>query len=62
MLEELLAAEELVIGVLHPALAQLLIGEVVGVFENGKPRHQPRRQRRAAKLILINRAKPLLEE
>ena len=43
VLEELLAAEELVIGVLHPALAQHFIGEVVGVLEDRKPRHQPRR-------------------
>ena len=34
VLEELLAAEELVIGVLHPALAQHLVGEVVGVLED----------------------------
>ena len=39
VLEELLAAEELVIGVLHPALAQDLVGEVVSVLEDRKPRH-----------------------
>ena len=39
VLEELLAAEELVIGVLYPPLAQHLVGEVVGVLENGQPRH-----------------------
>jgi hypothetical protein len=37
MLEELLAAEELIIGVLDPALAQNLVGQVVGVFEDRKP-------------------------
>ena len=43
VLEELLAAEELVIGVLYPALAQDLIGEVVGVLEDRQSRHQSRR-------------------
>ncbi len=40
VLEELLSAEELKIGVLDPALTQHLIGEVVHVLENGEPRHQ----------------------
>jgi hypothetical protein len=62
MLEELLAAEELVIGVLQPALAQHLIGEVVGVLEDSKPRHQSRRQRWPAGLVLIDRAELLLQE
>ena len=62
MLEELLAAEELVIGVLQPALAQHFIGEVVGVLEDGQSRHQPRRQRRPARLVLVDRAEPFLEE
>ena len=62
MLEELLTAEELVIGVLYPALAQRLVGEVVGVLEDGKPRHQSRRQWWPAWLVLIDRAEPLLEE
>ncbi|MBB6301320.1 hypothetical protein GGE67_001929 [Rhizobium leucaenae] len=62
MLEELLAAEELVIGVLQPAFAQDLIGEVVGVLEDRQPRHQPRRQRRPARLVLIDRAEPLFEK
>jgi hypothetical protein len=39
MLEELLAAEELVIGVLDPTFAQHLVGEVVGVLEDRQPRH-----------------------
>ena len=42
VLEELLAAEELIIGVLHPAFAQHLIGEVVSVLEDCKPHHQAR--------------------
>src|SRR5438477_2469538 len=62
MLEELLAAEELVIGVLDPALAQHLVGEVVGVLEDRKPRHQPRRQWRPAGLVLVDRSEFLLEE
>jgi hypothetical protein len=62
MLEELLATEELVIGVLQPALAQYLIGEVVGVLEDGQARHQARRQWWPAGLIIIDRAELLLEE
>ena len=56
VLEELLAAEELVIGVLDPALAQHLVGEVIGVLEDGQPRHQSRRQRRAAGIIRVDLA------
>jgi hypothetical protein len=37
MLEELLAAEELVIRVLDPALAQHLVGQVVGVLRIASP-------------------------
>ena len=58
MLEELLPAEELIIGVLHPARAQLLVGEIVGVFEDGQPRHQPRRQRRLARAVTVDFAEP----
>ncbi len=54
MLEELLPAEELVIGVLDPALAQDLVGEVVGVLEDREPRHQPRRQRRTAGPVRVD--------
>ena len=62
MLEELLAAEQLVIGVLDPARAQLLVGEIMHVLEDRQPRHQPRWQRRMADLVGIDRAEPLLEE
>ena len=62
MLEELLAAEELVIGVLDPALAQHLVGEVVGVLEDGQSRHQSRRQWRAARIIGVDRPKLPLQE
>ena len=62
VLEDLLAAEQLVIGVLDPACAQILVGEIVHVLEDRKPRHQPRRQRRMADLVGIDRAEPLLEK
>src|SRR5215471_15606667 len=38
--------EVLEIRVLHPSLAQRLVGEVVHMLENEQPGHQPRRQRR----------------
>ena len=60
--EELLAAEELEIRVLDPALAELLVGQVVRVLEDRQPRHQPRRQRRLAGLVRIDRAEPLLQK
>src|SRR6185295_19109667 len=59
---KLLAAEVLVIGVLDPPLAHRLVAEVVGVFENGEPRHQPRRQRRLAGAILVNLAEFLFQK
>ena len=62
MAEELLAAEQLVIRVLDPALAQHLVREVVHVLEDRQPRHQPRRQRRAAGRIRIDGSELLLEE
>src|SRR4051812_49035157 len=62
MLEELLAAEELVIGVLDPTLAQHLVGEVVGVLEDRQPRHHPRRQRRPPGIIGVDLAEPLFQE
>jgi hypothetical protein len=62
VLEELLAAEELVIGVLDPALAQHFVGQVVGVLEDRQPRHQSRRQWRAARIIGVNRPKLPFQE
>jgi len=41
VLEELLAAEELEIGVLEPAIAQRLVGEIVHVLEDGEAGHEP---------------------
>ena len=62
MLEELLAAEQLVIGILDPARAQILVGQIMHMLEDRKPRHQPRRQRRMPDLVAIDRAEPPLEE
>src|SRR5258708_17466069 len=57
MLEELLAAEVLEVRVLHPAIAQSLVGKVIRVLEDRQPRHQPRRQRRLARLFAVHRTK-----
>src|ERR1700730_17004236 len=62
VLEELLPAEVLVIRVLDPQFTQHLGAEVVGVLENRKPRHQPRRQRRPAAAIGIYRAEFLFQK
>src|SRR6516162_8855094 len=56
MLEKFLAAEVLEVRVLHPAIAQSLVGKVVSVLEDRKARHQPRRQRRLARLVGVDRA------
>jgi hypothetical protein len=40
--EAQLAAEVLVIGVLHPARAEHLVGEVLGMLEDEEAGHQPR--------------------
>lgn len=55
--KELLAAQVLKVGVLHPALAQRLVGQVERVLQNGQPRHQPRRQWRHASSVRIDRPK-----
>src|ERR1700680_3273965 len=54
VLEKFLAAEVLVIRVLDPQFTHDLVAEVIGVLENGEPRHQPRRQRRLAWAIAVN--------
>ena len=48
VLEELLDAEELEIGVIyyHPAITHRLVGEIMHVFEDRDARHQMLRQRR----------------
>jgi hypothetical protein len=62
VLEKLLPAEVLVIRVLEPQFAHHLVAEVVGVFDDRKPRHQTRRQRRLAWAILVNGAEFLLQK
>src|SRR3954462_99339 len=62
MLEKLLAAEVLVIGVLDPALAQHLVGEVVGVLEDRQPRHQSCRQRWLAGAVRVDRSELLFQK
>src|SRR5262245_52560960 len=62
MLEKLLAAEVLEVRILHPAIAQSLVGKVVGVLEDRQPRHQPRRQWRLARLVGVDRPKRLLQK
>jgi hypothetical protein len=62
VLEELLAAEVLVIGVLDPALAQHFIRKVISVLEDGQPRHQSRRQWRLAGIIRVDLAEAPFQE
>src|SRR5258707_13413624 len=62
MLEELLAAEVLEVRVLPPAIAQSLVGKVIRVLEDRQPRHQPRRQRRLARLVGVDRPERLLQK
>src|SRR5262249_34901459 len=62
VLEKLLTAEILEVRVLHPAIAQSLVGKVVSVLEDRQPRHQPRRQRRLARFVGVDRPEPLLQK
>src|SRR6516165_7059586 len=62
MLEKLLAAEVLEIRVLHPAIAQSLVGKVVAVLEDRQPCHQPRRQRRLARLVRVDRTESFFQK
>jgi hypothetical protein len=62
MLEKLLAAEVLEVRVLHPAIAQSLVGKVVSVLEDCQSRHQPRRQRRLTRLVGVDRPEPLFQK
>src|SRR2546430_1866807 len=50
--------EVLEIWVLHPSLAQRLVGEVVHMFENEQPGYQPRRQRRLPRSQPTYRTEP----
>jgi hypothetical protein len=62
VLEELLAAEQLKIGVLDPAFAQGLVGEIVHVLQDREAGHQPRRQGRTPGNVGVNRAEALLQK
>src|SRR5262245_51355482 len=62
MLERFLAAEVLEVRVLHPAIAQSLVGKVVSVLEDRQPRHQPRRQRRLTRLVGVDCPEPLFQK
>src|SRR6185312_13235283 len=42
--------------------AQILVGEIVHMLEDRKPRHQSRRQRRMSSLVRIDGAEPPLEK
>ena len=60
--KELFATEELIIGIFDPALAQNLVREIVHVFEDGEPGHQPRGQRRASRNVGVDRAEAFFEK
>src|SRR5215467_9494161 len=62
MLKELFAAEVVIIRVLHPALAQRLVGEVVHVLDDGEPRHQSCREWRMTWLLGVDLAEPSLQK
>ena len=62
VLEEFLAAQQLVIRVFQPALAQHLVRQIVHVFEDRQAGHQSRRQRRPARDVAVDRSQLLLEE
>src|SRR5260221_14644863 len=62
MLEELLAAEVREVRFPHPPIAESLVGKVIGVLEDRQPRHQPRRQRRLARLVGVDRPERLLQK
>jgi hypothetical protein len=51
-----------VIGVLQPAIAQSLIGEVVHVLEDGEARHQPRGQGRLSRAVGVGRVQLAFQE
>ena len=62
VLEEFLAAKQLIVWVFEPARAKRLVGEVVHVLEDREASHQPRRQRRMARRIGIDGAELLFEK
>jgi len=60
--KKLFATEELIIGILEPAVAQSLVRKVVHVLQNCEAGHQPRRQRRLARPVVIDGAEALLQK
>ena len=62
MAEELLAAEVLVIGVLHPARAQHLVRQRMHVLEDEETGDEPHRQRRLSVSRRVDLAEAPVEE
>jgi len=62
MLEALLAAEVLVVGVLQPARTQGLVREVVHMLKDQKPGNQPGGERRLPGTGATHRAEPPVDE
>jgi hypothetical protein len=60
--EELLATEISIIRVLQPTVSQALIRKIVHMLGNCQTRHEPGRQRRAARQVGVNRSQPLAEK
>jgi hypothetical protein len=56
------SAEILEIRVLYPPVAQRLVREIVHVFEDQQPGHQPRWQRRLARPHATDRTEPLRQK
>jgi len=62
MAKELFAAQILKIRVLHPAGADILVGQIESVFEYRQPGHQPGRQRRHARAVAIDLAEAMFQK
>jgi hypothetical protein len=60
--KELLAAEELIVRIIQPALAQDFIGEIVRVLQDRQARHAPCGKRRLTRPVRINGAEALLQK
>ena len=61
MLQVVEAAEELPIRVFHPALAHLLVRQIVAVLQVGQSNHQPCRLARTSERVVIQQAEFGLE-
>ena len=62
MRKELLAAEQLEIGVFQPAIAQRLVGEIVHMLEDGETGHEPCGQRRTTGNVGVDGAEALFQK